>query len=203
MRIIAFCGIDGAGKTTQLNRVKDALTSAGYMVYTSKVAYYPFHLYQSEMITQYEIRVNMGFDFAKHYLTLLPQLKQEGYDYVLCDRHALCHLAFAMTYGIDAGQIEKLDAVFAIGGHPDLTLFFDVPLEVSLARIHARTDKPADTDETREILGPTLEHYHRLIKTPHFQDTVCIDATAAVEEQTEIIIKLIQEMENCDDESMH
>lgn len=203
MKVVAFCGIDGAGKTTQLNRVRDALKSAGHKVCTSKVAYYPFYFHQGGLITQYEIRIGMGFDFAKHYLTLLPAAKAAGCDYVLCDRHALCHLAFGMTYGLNAEQMEKLDAVFAIGGHPDLTLFFDVPLEESLARIHARMDQPVDTDETRDVLGPTLRHYHQLIRSPRFCDTVCIDATVPMEEQTQVIIKLIQEMENRGDKSMH
>lgn len=191
MKIIAFCGIDGAGKTTQVNKIKFRLTTKGYKVWLSKVSYYPFHVYENKTITQYEIRIGMAFFFAQHYLTLIPQLKQQKYDYVLCDRHALCHLAFAKTYGINDEQLNKLNAIFSIGGHPDLTFYFDIPLEVSLERIRTRKDKPVDQDEIPEILGSTLENYARLINTDSFKDTVHINATLPSDNQTQFIMNMI------------
>lgn len=195
MKVIAFCGIDGSGKTTQIDRVREVLIKLGHRVFVSKVEYYPFHLYQNSIITQYEIRLGMAFAFAKHYLSLLPQLERQGYSYVLCDRHALCHLAFAKTYGLSQYRLARLEAVYALGGHPDLTLLFDLQLNEAIRRIHARKDKLVADDEKPGILRPTLRHYHELIKTRYFHDTFLLNATLPAEEQTSIIVKMIQEME--------
>ena len=194
VKVIAFCGIDGSGKTTQISRVREVLINLGYKVFVSKVEYYPFHLYQNNIITQYEIRLSMAFAFAKHYLSLLPRLERQGYNYVLCDRHALCHLAFAKTYGLSQYRLARLETVYALGGHPALTLLFDLQLNEAIRRIHARTDKLVADDETPGILRPTLRHYHELIQTRRFRDAFLLNATLPAEKQTRIIVKMIQEL---------
>lgn len=195
MKVIAFCGIDGAGKTTQMDRAAEALAREGKRVCRSKVAYYPFHLYQSEEITQLDLRIGMGFAFARHYRERLPEWEREGVDYVLCDRHALCHLAFAGTYGVDREGIRKLEAIFGLGGEPDLTFYFDVPLTEALRRIGSRTEKPADSDETPEILGETQKHYEELLQEERFGKVIRVDAMLSAEEQTRQIMEKIWEKE--------
>ena len=138
MKIIAFCGIDGVGKTTQLFRVHDKLESLGYSTYVSKVAYYPFHIFK-EQLTQHEMRIGMAFQFAKHYLELIPKLESNNVDYLLCDRHALCHLAFAKTYGLTESQIKQISRIFSLGKTPDLICYFELPLNDAMDRIVNRS----------------------------------------------------------------
>ncbi|MBO7217749.1 MAG: thymidylate kinase [Clostridia bacterium] len=190
MKIIAFCGIDGAGKSTQLFKARDALNALGYSSYVSKVAYYPFHIFQ-EQLTQHDMRIGMAFQFAKHYLELIPELEKKGIDYLLCDRHALCHLAFAKTYGLDDEKIEHISKIFNLAKSPDLICYFDLPLSVAMDRIINRSEKAVDSDETVEILGATQNNYKdiiaKFIKTP----LLSVDATLPIEQQTDIIMKKI------------
>lgn len=191
MKTIAFCGIDGAGKTTQLTQISENLANCGYKTCVTKIQHVPFYKYESEIITQYEIRVHMAFEFADYYIHRIRELEHENCDFMLCDRHALCQLAFAMTYGINKKQRQVLEEIFAIPGQPDITFYFDVPLDVALNRIHARA-KPARVHETKEILGPTLQNYKTLIHSDRFSNTVCIDAEKNANQQTLILMEHIK-----------
>ena len=193
MKIIAFCGVDGAGKSTQIQQVKYELEKNGKKVFVSKVNYYPFHRYLNHEVTQYEIRINMAFTFVQHYLELVEELSGKAYDFLLCDRYSLCHLAFVMTYGVENEKIKKLIAIYNIAYKPDLILYFDIPLNVSIKRIYARLEKEADTDETPEILGETIKNYEKLIMEDIFDKVVRIDATLSKEQQTNQIMKTIME----------
>ena len=177
----------------QLQRISEELEKQGYTTYMSKVNYFPFHIF-SDRLTQYEMRMAMAFQFARHYLELIPNLEAQKVDWLLCDRHYICHLAFAATYGLGWKEIERLADIFRLGGTPDLTFYFDVPLEVSLDRIHNRKSKKIAEDETPEILGATLENYQRIVRMNPTDPLVCIDATDSVEIQTEQILRYISEL---------
>lgn len=163
MKIIAFCGIDGSGKSTQIMLTKQQLENIGKRVFITKVPFYPFYKYENDKITQYEIRVEMAFSFARYYLELLPKLEEKGIDYVLCDRHALCHIAFGLTYGLTKEQTLRINSIFNIAKQPDIIFYFDIPTEVSMNRIHNRKTKPTDTDETYPILKDTNNNYQLIL----------------------------------------
>lgn len=193
MRIIAFCGIDGSGKTTQIIEIKKVIENQGFKVYIAKVPFYPFHKFiDGKSITQYDVRINMAFTFARYYLELLPKLEKEGYDYLLCDRHYLCHLAFALTYGVNDNQIKKLQKIFSLTRDPDYIFYFDIPLYVAMKRINLRRDKPVDSDETSEILGTTLANYKKILSSFAFSNVIQIDATKRSNAITSEIVEKLQ-----------
>lgn len=193
MKIIAFCGIDGSGKSTQIRRVSDVLTLKGYKVYISKVFYYPFFHFKDDILDDFLLRINMGFEFAKHYMTLLPVLKEQNYDYVLCDRFTLCHMAFSKTYGLDETQLKTVYRLYSLVSEPDITLFFDVPCNIALERIHSRKEKAVCADETYEIISKTIDNYHYLIDKNLFfnKKPVVIDATSSEQDITNEVLKLL------------
>ncbi len=70
-------------------------------------------------------------DFADRYDRQILPLLRAGY-IVLCDRYIFTALARDAVRGVDREWVERL---YSFAVHPDITLFFRVPLETSLQRI--------------------------------------------------------------------
>ena len=136
---ITFEGIDGCGKTTQLNLLHNFLTSKGYEVVLTREPGGNHQLGQQirnillhakcEVDSKAEMFLFLA-DRAQHIgKFVLPSLK-EG-KIVLCDRHTDSTLAYQ---GYGRGQ--SLDEIICLNNiatnniKPDLTLLFDVDIEI-------------------------------------------------------------------------
>jgi dTMP kinase len=189
MKIIAFCGIDGSGKSTQVERVQKELSKRNIKSYISKVKYYPFWHYFDEMITHKEMRIYMAFHFAQHYLELLPILEEQGYDCVLCDEHKLRHLTYAKTNGFE--NIALLDSIFSLAPKPDMTFYFDITSDIAMERIIIRRAAGHHSVETKETITPTIENYKKLLSTEQYSNVVWVEALQSTEALTAHIVSKI------------
>lgn len=153
--IIAFCGIDGSGKTTQLKRLKNRLTLKGHKIYCTKQ---PTDWYRSdsrlreflagsiaeEGLLMRELALFSAADRLRHMqLELLPKVL-EG-NIVLSDRYVFSSYAYFMARGID--DKEWLMEINKFVTMPDLTFYIDVPAEVALKRIILRDGSSAKKEE--------------------------------------------------------
>lgn len=186
MKIIAFCGIDGAGKTTQISILHNKLEAMGYKVLVLKTTFFPLYIYKDEIIDNDLICLSTALDFLKNYF--FSDLEQ--YDYVLCDRYTLCHLSFAKTY--KASNIKVLEHLYSLVRKPDITFYFDIDLEIAMDRIISRESKKQQFDEIPEILGPTLRNYNEYIcKNENKENYRIIDANQTVDDVYKQIAKYI------------
>lgn len=177
-KYIAFCGLDGSGKDTQLYRLKQYLEEeCGKKVYVSKVKFTMFSNYKDEIITSELLHYAMGFEFVKHYLELKEQV--EDYDYVFCNRHKLCYLAHGFPYGVT--DIKVVNHIFSIISEPDITFYFDIRPEVSMERVLKRKNKKRCTQETIEFQREAKKAYEYLIENG-IATVERIDAECDVEE---------------------
>jgi len=169
--IIAFCGIDGAGKTTQLEITYNWLRECGYKVkktkpilrsleaiyaladkmYGDPLAYYPG-------IPPNVVRLGFAFDLAFHFRDI--EKEYTDCDILLCDRHVLCFRAYGMAYGV---KDEWVDRIFSLVEEPDLIFYFDINIKNVEKRIIQRTGKTPCADETPELLSKATECYKMLI----------------------------------------
>ncbi len=184
MKIIAFCGIDGAGKSTQIDILRSKLEREGKKVKVLKTEIFPLYLYKNDVIDNDILALSTALDFLKTYFA--QNLKE--YDFVLCDRYTLCHISFAQTYNVN--NMDLLNALYSLVQKPDITIYFKVDLSVALDRIANRTSKKRQFDETEEILGPTLCNYEKNIIT-NKNKCVIVDANRNVKYVTEQILKYI------------
>ncbi len=147
---ITFEGVDGCGKTTQLNLLHDFLTSKGYEVVLTREPGGNHQLGQQirnillhakcEVDSKAEMFLFLA-DRAQHIgKFVLPSLK-EG-KIVLCDRHTDSTLAYQ---GYGRGQ--SLDEIICLNNiatnniKPDLTLLYDIDIETSNARVGKEKDR--------------------------------------------------------------
>lgn len=146
-RFITFEGGEGAGKSTQIDRLRHRLEQLGQPVLVTRE---PGGSPYAEEIRSFILSgqakrfgpLTEALLFAAARIdhvdkTILPAL-QRG-THVLCDRFADSTRAYQGSLGnVDAALIEDLERVTLKGVKPDLTLILDLPAELGLARAGER-----------------------------------------------------------------
>jgi dTMP kinase len=140
---ITFEGVEGSGKTTQIERLKKYLTRKGILCRVTrepggspigekirKILLNPDH---HEMIPMCELLLYEAAR-AQHVTEVIrPFLKKGGV--VLCDRFSDATLTYqGYGRGINLKWIKWLDHLSTQGIKPDITFLLDCPSEVGLKR---------------------------------------------------------------------
>ncbi len=152
-RFITFEGGEGAGKSTQVRRLVEALRARGIEVVQTREpggsagAEAIRALVVSGEADRWSARTEALLMFASRSdhleKTIRPALA--GGSWVVCDRFADSSRAYQGAGGGASGDfIEALDAAVVGADQPDLTVIFDLPVEVGLERAFARSQ-----DDTR------------------------------------------------------
>src|SRR5574344_1250469 len=146
---ITFEGIDGCGKTTQLNLTADYLKSKGFdVLITREPGAKGLGEMLSEILLNYDGDVSSNCeaflflaDRAQHIDTIVKPAIDSG-KIVLCDRHTDSTVAYqGYGRGVDLGQINMLNDIATSGLKPDLTFIFDVDIETSQKRVGKDKDR--------------------------------------------------------------
>ncbi len=188
-------GIDGSGKSTQLNLLYQWLQSEGYGVVFSEWNSSPLvrdvtkRGKKKRMLVPSTFSLIHATDFAdriEH--NIIPLLKAGAV--VLCDRYIYTAFARDVARGMDPQWVREL---YAFAVKPTVAFYFRTPLEVATKRLHSARngfryyeagldlELSEDPDESfRMFQGRILEEYEKMIA--EFDLTV-VDATLPIEEQ--------------------
>lgn len=186
-KIIAFCGIDGSGKSTQLKLTKDYL-SKDARVLVAKLEYSPLNKMGDNKFLDLILKAYSVIRIISYYYSL-QRTKAFDYDYILCDRHLLCYLAYAYAY--DASHLNIIRDLLFMVDDPDMTFYFDVPVDEALDRINKRLVKTRN--ENVDTLTKAKEGYEQAMKL--FKNVYRIDNNLSIEESFEEVkdkIKLLR-----------
>ncbi len=153
--LIAFEGIDGCGKTTQLSMLSHHLEKKGILHITTKE---PGGTPLGEEIRRLLLHMSPGpvpkaelllylADRAQHVETvILPALKKG--QVVLTDRFYLSTLAYqCYGRGLSKEVFEVVTRWSVDQLKPDLTLLFDLPVEELRSRLGCKEDRLESEDE--------------------------------------------------------
>lgn len=146
-RFITFDGIEGCGKTTQMRLAEAWLRERGAPVLaTAEPGGTPLGRKIREILlnrgswaigAEAELLLFAAARAQHVREAILPALERG--EWVLCDRFADATLAYqGFGRGLDAGFIRTLNAFSAQALKPEMTLLFDLPVEVGLARAKKR-----------------------------------------------------------------
>lgn len=154
-RFITFEGIDGAGKSTQIDAVATALRSRGLPIVLTRE---PGGTALGEALRDLILNQPMTAETetlllfaarAEHLARVIRPALAAG-QWVLCDRFTDATYAYqAGGRGVAQERIAALERWVHADLQPDLTLLFDVPPDVAAGRL-ART-RAADRFEAEEI----------------------------------------------------
>lgn len=147
---ITFEGIDGCGKTTQLNLLRDYLISKGHDVLITRepggnhqlgkdIRNILLHT-QCEVDSKAEMFLFLA-DRAQHINKfILPNLKAGKI--VLCDRHTDSTLAYqGYGRGQNIEEIIFLNDIATNNIKPDLTFIYDIDIDTSNLRVGKEKDR--------------------------------------------------------------
>jgi len=192
-KFFTFEGIDGSGKSTQLRLLSSELRVKGFdVVTTCEPGGTPLGRRLREAFLETEESVDplaelllFAADRAQHVNFLIKPEIAAG-KIVLSDRYADATIAYqGAGRGFDSKIISSVVDLATGGLKPDLTLFFDLPVEQALLRTNSREHheaKPNRMDsESFEFYSKVRKRYLKIEKDEPKRFRV-INATASVEE---------------------
>lgn len=202
-RLFVVEGIDGSGKSTQLDLLNKWLTASGYLVSFSEWNSSPLvrrttkRAKKKVLLTPTTFSIIHAVDFAHRFQQqMLPALKAGAV--VLADRYIYTAFARDGARGVDPQWVRDMYSFAVV---PTVAMYFRVPLEESLRRIVAgRTalkyyeagldlnlsDDPYES--YRLFQGRILREYEGLVK--EFGLTV-IDAELPIVHQQELVRRTV------------
>jgi len=197
-------GIDGSGKSTQLDLLHKWLTAQGYCVYFSEWNSSPLvrettkYGKANRLLSPITFSLIHAADFADRFeRTILPPLRAGAI--VLADRFIFTAFARDAARGMDPEFVRR---IYRFASKPTAAFYFRVPLKVALDRIlsgrpqlkfyEAGMDLGLSEDpyQSFEIFqGRIFNQYEQMI--PEFGLQV-IDATLPIAEQQARVRKLVE-----------
>ena len=140
-KFITFEGIDGAGKSSHVEWLAERLRARGQVVQVTRepggtalgeklrelLLNQPMHL-ETETLLMFAAR-------REHLAQVIEPALQRG-EWVVCDRFSDATYAYqGGGRGLDRGKLHSLEHWVHEHRQPDLTLLFDLPLDVARERI--------------------------------------------------------------------
>lgn len=203
-KLIAVEGIDGSGKSTQLYLLKRWLELEGYRVFftewnSSAIVKRATRKGKKNLrLTPTTFSLIHATDFADRYERQIMPLLQAGF-IVLADRYIYTAFARDTVRGCDREWVRQL---YGFARPPDITFYFDVPLEMGLRRIldgrpvlkyhEAGMDLNLSSDpyESFKLFqGLILGEYQRMSKEFNF---TIIDASQPPEAQQPLARRMVE-----------
>jgi dTMP kinase len=198
-KFITFEGIDGAGKSTHIGFVADLLRAQGLQVVTTRE---PGGTALGEALREVLLHQKMHLEteamlmFAarrEHLAQVIEPALARG-DWVISDRFT--DASFAYQGGGRQLPLAKLEALEQwVHPHlqPDLTLLFDVPLEVARARLDAsRTLDKFEQEKAAFFAATRAEYLRRAAQFP--ERFRIIDATRTIAEVRQELTQIISSL---------
>ena len=189
-RFITFEGGEGAGKSTQVQRLAARLKAEGREVVTTRE---PGGSPGAESIRELVLKgaadrwsplteTLLMYAARRDHIERVIRPALERGAWVICDRFADSTRAYqGHAGGVDARLIDALEAHVLEGARPDLTLVFDLPAEVGLERAHVRAGAEMRFESKGTEFHQRLRDAFREIAAAEPERCAVIDATGSME----------------------
>jgi dTMP kinase len=170
--LITFEGIEGCGKTTQIELLSDHLSRRGYSVVKTRE---PGGTGFGEALRELLLKKGMNVDplcellvfmamRAQHVEEVILPVIQDG-KIVLCDRFTDATYAYQGSgRKIDTGIIDSLNKMVTKGLRPNLTILLDITVEKGLKRRAASSDMDRIEEEKTSFHQRVRKAYDSLAK---------------------------------------
>ena len=170
---IAFEGIDGSGKSTQVKLLTEKLIAEGHKVYTtfeptdSPIGSLIRNIFKGRMAADHKtiaaLNVADRLDHLHNEINGILKKKEEGYT-IITDRYYFSSYAYHGVY-MDIDWVIAANALSAATLRPDINIFIDVDPEVSMQRLNSSrgTIELYETlDNLKQVRGKFLEAFDKL-----------------------------------------
>ena len=178
---IVFEGIDGTGKTTQIQLLKEWLEANGFVVETlveptdSEVGKLIRRILQRPDANDEDVQRVLALLFAADRMFIMDKLNDDS-KIIISDRSFISSLAYQEP-------IEWVEEINKYAKQPDLLILLDLDVKKSVARTSGK-----DTFENEEFLTGVRDNYLNLVKNYEHQ---IIDANNGVNKVSSDIKKAV------------
>jgi len=186
-KFITFEGIDGAGKSTHVDWLAERLRGRGLTVHVTRepggtalgeqlrelLLKQPMHL-ETETLLMFAAR-------REHLAELIEPALLRG-EWVVCDRFTdASHAYQGGGRGLERNKLHQLESW--VHGHlqPDLTLLFDLPLEVARERIAVANRRLDRFEQERADFHERVRHAYLERAHAHPERICVIDANNSLD----------------------
>ena len=196
---ITFEGVDGCGKTTQMELLSEYLQNNGFEVLlTREPGAKGLGENIREILLYYEGNVSSRAesflflaDRAQHIDEIVIPAIEEG-KIVLCDRHTDSTIAYqGYGRGVNIEELKMLNNLATGDCKPDLTFVFDIDVETSMKRVGK--DKDRMEASGIEFFSRVRSGYLKIAKTEP-QRVKVISSVKSIEEIAKEVRTLINEL---------
>ena len=205
-RLIVVEGIDGSGKSTQLKLAIRYLQARGFSTFFTEwnsadlVKAVTKKGKKKQTLTPLTFSLLHSTDFAHRLVySILPPLKAGMI--VLSDRYTYTAFARDVVRGVDRQWVRQ---VYNFAPRPDLALYFNVPIEVSVQRLLAGRAQLKDYEAGMDLhlasdkvssfkifQGRILKEYGQIVREYGLSE---IDASQSIGAQQQIVREMIDQM---------
>ena len=202
-KFIVFEGIDGSGKTTQINQLSKWLISTDLIPENNKlvITREPGGTKLGKSIRSLLLDTSIkkspdsitelllyAADRSQHVNEIIRPTLDQG-DWVISDRFCGSTLAY-QGYGrkLDINLIKDLEAIATQGIAPDITFLLDIPIEESIRRRRNRKDDRIEK-EGREFLSNVSLGFQALSEDSNWKKISAINAEEKIVSEIKSEIK--------------
>ncbi len=196
-QFITLEGVEGAGKSSQIDCIRTLIESAGHEVITTREpggtklaeAIRALLLDGDDMPAMTELLLMFAARSSHVEERIRPAI--ESGQWVICDRFVDASYAYqGAGRGIDAQVVNALEGMTLKGLAPDLTLIFDLPVEVGFERTRLRGQQNRFDHEETAFMNRIRDAYkYRAAKHPERYRV--IDASAPMKDVSALVEKEI------------
>ncbi|OGS80629.1 MAG: dTMP kinase [Gallionellales bacterium GWA2_55_18] len=185
-KFITFEGVDGAGKSTHLAWFADALRQRGFdVVVTREPGGTPLGEQLREILLNQPM--NIGTEALLMFAARLEHIEQvikpalSAGKWVISDRFSDASFAYqGGGRGLDWDKLSQLEQWVHPDLQPDLTLFFDVPIEVARQRLENNASLDRFEQEQADFFERVRAGYHKRVRQ-NPQRYIVIDAAQSMD----------------------
>jgi dTMP kinase len=153
---ITFEGIEGSGKTTQAELLRDFLLQKGYKVTLTREPGWGAvgRLIRRMLLEEKDLELDpvaelclFCADRAQHVRDFIRPKLKEG-EIVICDRFIDSTVVYqGYGRGMDLELVKKLTKASALDLQPNLTILFNLPVKLGLSRLGKKRGEKTKIDE--------------------------------------------------------
>ncbi|HZY09587.1 MAG TPA: dTMP kinase [Bacteroidota bacterium] len=206
-RLIVFEGLDGAGKTTQIELLSKYLQERGLPVVVTSwnssrlISKAIKRAKKAQLLTPYLYSTLHSADFMYRLENIILPALYDGF-FVIADRYAYTALARDITRGVDRRWVENM---YAFTPMPDIAFYCRTSIEKTLERVIDRSsgDVPSFYESGMDVIRhENPQEAFRLFQTrvAHEYDWICkehslieIDTTESIESAHRYVVSNVNE----------